>query len=1019
MDYVGNGHKFPSTKICLLFKSCFIFFCLFTILFNSKLAAGYAYGARNLASDTPSERRALGENDLVNERNGKGARIEIKKVVHPYFQILGQMTISIWIIHISYKILFFLTKKKLHAIYSHSTMERKKEVTWNETLGTRCHVPSIDCGANEDYMDNGILYKSDRDFVDTGINQPVSPNISRNLRPQLKNVRSFPEGRRNCYVLKPENGKDNTYLIRASFLYGNYDRKNTTPIFDLYLGSNLWWTVDWDNGYVETLYTPSTDYITVCLFNTSKGVPYISTLELRHLDNTIYRTPARALVTMQRLDIGGRSNLRYPADVYDRIWNPLNVDTLNSSVTNSSISQGNNDAYKIPDTMLRTAAKEQNASCSLIYFWETQSSSAQFYVYFHFAEIEKLVGKKRRLKVDLTGQRNATTNATLDYLKPLSLSLNGTPDNAGQLQFSISAAEGSDLPPLLNGFEIYAAKDMRNASTVPVEGSSQNYEYGIILFFFFLSTYFHLIFCLPPETIADAMMGVKGAFKLIRNWEGDPCFPSELSWSGLTCSNSSASNILSMKMFKLTNVLLLINLSSSNLTGKIPASIANLREITSLDLSNNELTGEVPEFLVNLPNLRNLNLTSNKFTGSVPKALLQRAEAGSLILSVGENPDLCTSLKCPYNLKKYLALIIIACILAVLLPIVVFALVIYKRRRQRENLKREIEERLLKSKNRQVRYSEILLISDNLKTTIGEGGFGKVYYGTLSDKTQVAIKLLSASSRQGSNEFKAEAQILTIVHHRNLVSLIGYCDEAENKALIYEFMPNGNLRKHLSDPNTKALSWMERLQIAVDAAQGLEYLHSGCKPPIIHRDMKTSNILLNERMQAKISDFGLSRVFANESDTHLSTCPAGTFGYVDPLIHLSGNFTKKSDVYSFGVVLFELVTGQPAIIKGEYNIHIVDWAKPFIEEGNIQNIVDPRLEDTAESCSVGKFVELALSCTLPTTAERPDMSDVVSQLIECLKMVQDKMPNMPQITSHRIEEFSYNSIGSESVFSPR
>lgn len=139
-------------------------------------------------------------------------------------------------------------------------------------------------------------------------------------------------------------------------------------------------------------------------------------------------------------------------------------------------------------------------------------------------------------------------------------------------------------------------------------------------------------------------------------------------------------------------------------------------------------------------------------------------------------------------------------------------------------------------------------------------------------------------------------------------------------------------------------------------------------------------------------------------------------------IHLSGNFTKKSDVYSFGVVLFELVTGQPAIIKGEYNKHIVDWAKPFIEEGNIQNIVDPRLEDSAESCSVGKFVELALSCTLPTTPERPDMSDVVSQLIECLKMVQDKMPQVPQmsqIKSHRTEEFSYNSIGSESLFSPR
>ncbi|CAK9310659.1 unnamed protein product [Citrullus colocynthis] len=832
---------------------------------------------------------------------------------------------------------------------------------------------SIDCGADEDYMDNGILYKSDRDFVDTGISQPVSPNISRNLRPQLKNVRSFPEGRRNCYVLKPENGKDNTYLIRASFLYGNYDRENTTPIFDLYLGANLWWTVDWDNGYVETLYTPSTDYISVCLFNANKGVPYISTLELRHLDNTIYQTPAKALVTMQRCDIGGRSNLRYPADVYDRIWNPLNVDTLNSSATNASISQGNNDAYKIPDILLRTAAKEQNATCSLSYLWETQSSNSQFYVYFHFAEIEKLVGKQRKLKVDLTGQAIATTNATLDYLKPLSLRLNGTPDSAGQLQFSISAAVGSDLPPLLNGFEIYAAKDMQNASTV-----SQD---------------------------ADAMMGIKRAFRLIRNWEGDPCFPSELLWFGLTCSNNSASRILS------------INLSSSNLTGEIPASIANLQEIISLDLSNNELTGEVPEFLVNLPNLRTLNLTRNKFTGSVPNALLRRAEAGLLTLSVGENPDLCTSLKCYNKWKKYLALIIIACIIAVLLPILVVALVIYKRRQQRENLKREIEERLLKSNNRQVRYSEILVISDNLKTAIGEGGFGTVYYGALSDKTQVAIKLLSVSSRQGSNEFKAEAQILTIVHHKNLVSLIGYCDEADNKALIYEFMPNGNLRKHLSDPNKKALSWMERLQIAVDAAQGLEYLHNGCKPPIIHRDMKTPNILLNERMQAKISDFGLSRVFANESDTHLSTCPAGTFGYVDPTIHLSGNFTKKSDVYSFGIVLFELVSGQPAIIKGsEYNIHIVEWAKPFIEEGNIENIVDPRLEGITESCSVGKFVELAVSCTLSTTAERPDMSVVVLQLIECLKMVQDKMPQMP---SDQTENFSYNSIGSESLLSPR
>lgn len=149
--------------------------------------------------------------------------------------------------------------------------------------------------------------------------------------------------------------------------------------------------------------------------------------------------------------------------------------------------QGNNDAYKVPNILLRTAAKEQNATCSLNYFWETQPSNLQFYVYFHFAEIENLQGKRRRLKIDLTGRQNATTNATLDYLKPLSLSLNGTPDSTGQLQFSISAAEGSDLPPLLNGFEIYTAKEMQNATTFS--------EDGIYLLFLSVFPKFLILFC--------------------------------------------------------------------------------------------------------------------------------------------------------------------------------------------------------------------------------------------------------------------------------------------------------------------------------------------------------------------------------------------------------------------------------------------------------------------------------------------------------------------------------------------
>ncbi|PNX87716.1 leucine-rich repeat receptor-like protein kinase at2g19210-like protein [Trifolium pratense] len=188
----------------------------------------------------------------------------------------------------------------------------------------------------------------------------------------------------------------------------------------------------------------------------------------------------------------------------------------------------------------------------------------------------------------------------------------------------------------------------------------------------------------------------------------------------------------------------------------------------------------------------------------------------------------------------------------------------------------------MKSKHQAFSCTEILNITDNFKTIIGEGGFGKVYFGTLQDQTQVAVKRLSPSSMQGYKEFQSEAQLLTIVHHRNLVSLLGYCDEGEIKALVYEYMANGNLQQLLFGENSNILKWNERLNIAVDAAHGLDYLHNGCKPPIVHRDLKPSNILLDDKMHAKIADFGLSRAFGNDVDSHISTRPAGTFGYIDP-----------------------------------------------------------------------------------------------------------------------------------------
>ncbi|XP_022964082.1 putative leucine-rich repeat receptor-like protein kinase At2g19210 [Cucurbita moschata] len=844
---------------------------------------------------------------------------------------------------------------------------------------------SLDCGLPEgtNYTEKTtkINYVSDASFINTGVGRSVDSAYGDLdiYEMQLKKLRSFPDGIRNCYNISIKRATE--YLIRASFLYGNYDGLDSPPMFDIYIGNSLWETLNvTGNGmgvFIELIHVTSSDEVHICLINTGNGVPFISALEFRPSPNITYYTPSASLSVFDRLDFGSTDGqtYRFPLDVYDRIWSTFNSKDWTRVSTNITVDVSGGKALHLPSIVMNTASTAKDASTTLEISWDTIDSS-RYFVLMHFAELViPQVNQSREFNVWHNAHFYSGT-VIPKYLSSMTLLSRQPLEAASSHLLSFIPTENSTLPPLINAFELYGMKEISELET----------EQGDV----------------------DAITNIRSNYGIKKDWQGDPCVPMEYAWSGLNCSNKTAPRIISL------------DLSGSGLIGEISSYISNLTMLQILDLSNNGLTGEIPEFLVNLPNLRILSLTRNSFTGLIPKALLQRAEAGLLTLSVGENPDLCTSLKCDNKKKKkrnkYLVPVILASVIAVFLPILIITLVIYKRRRQRENLKRSIQERLLKSKNQQVHYSEILVITDNFKTTLGEGGFGKVYLGVLSDKTQVAVKLLSSISQQGYNEFRAEAQILTVVHHRNLVSLVGYCDEAENKALIYEFMCNGNLGNHLSDSSAKVLSWMERLQIAVDAAQGLEYLHNGCVPPIIHRDIKSSNILLNEKMQAKISDFGLSRVFANENDTHFSTCPAGTFGYVDPTVHLSRNFIKKSDVYSFGIILLELITGHPAIIKSsEVNTHIVDWVKPLISEGNIENIVDPRLEGSIESCSARKFVELALSCTLPTSAGRPDMSDVVLQLIECLEIVQDRA----QIPPNNAENFSHNSIGSVSIVGPR
>uniref|UniRef100_A0ACD5XRB4 Uncharacterized protein n=1 Tax=Avena sativa TaxID=4498 RepID=A0ACD5XRB4_AVESA len=292
---------------------------------------------------------------------------------------------------------------------------------------------------------------------------------------------------------------------------------------------------------------------------------------------------------------------------------------------------------------------------------------------------------------------------------------------------------------------------------------------------------------------------------------------------------------------------------------------------------------------------------------------------------------------------------------------------------------------LKNTENRRFTYKELEKFTNKFQRLIGQGGFGLVYYGRLEDDSEVAVKMRSESSTHGLDEFLAEVHSLTKVHHRNLVSLVGYCWEKDHLALVYEYMSRGNLGDHLRGKNgDETLDWVTRVQVVLDAAQGLDYLHKGCSLPMIHRDVKTSNILLGQNMRAKLADFGLSKTYLSETQTHISTNVAGSLGYFDPEYYHTGRLTESSDVYSFGVVLLEIATGEPPISPGHG--HIVQRVKQKTDTGNIISVVDVRLGGAYNVTSMWKVVDTAMACTVDTSVQRPTMAAVVAQVKESLAL---------------------------------
>ncbi|XP_044479898.1 probable LRR receptor-like serine/threonine-protein kinase At5g63710 isoform X3 [Mangifera indica] len=487
------------------------------------------------------------------------------------------------------------------------------------------------------------------------------------------------------------------------------------------------------------------------------------------------------------------------------------------------------------------------------------------------------------------------------------------------------------------------------------------------------------------EALVEILKTLNDTNHHITDWNDhlvSPCF----SWSHVSCRNG---NVVSLM------------LDSNGFSGKLSPLFTKLKFLVSLDLSSNDLAGKIPMQL--------FSVATFNFTGT-------HLTCGSTL-----DQPCVSSAPLPVSTSRSKLRVVVAsasCGAFVLLLLGALFLFRYRLQRRKDDIFVDVagedDRKVSFGQLRRFSWRELQLATDNFSESniIGQGGFGKVYKGVLSDNSKVAVKrLANYYSPGGEAAFLREVQLISVAVHRNLLQLIGFCTTPSERILVYPFMQNLSVAYRLRDlkPGEKDLDWPTRKRVAFGAAHGLEYLHEHCNPKIIHRDLKAANILLDDNFEAVLGDFGLARL-VDPKLTHVTTQVRGTMGHIAPEYLSTGKSSEKTDVFGYGITLLELVTGQRAIdfsrLEEEEDVLLLDHIKKLLRENRLSDIVDKNLKNY-ESKEVEIVVQVALLCTQSCPEDRPTMAEVV-KMLEGVGLA-ERWAEWEQLEQVRHQEFSLMS----------